>query len=68
MSGAPTCPKCGEGHWKVFRCDGTHVRTPPQVDSPPVTWGASMEGFSTFGDESDNFEFLGGMTLMRKDA
>lgn len=66
MSSPPHCEKCGSTHWKVFRCDGTHVKKPPKVDAPPIQWKGSMEGFRTFGSYSDNFNF-NGSTLLRKE-
>jgi hypothetical protein len=73
MSEAPVCSSCGERHWKVFRCDGTHVRSTveveePVVDAPPVEWGASMEGFREFGESFESYNSLGGSTLVRRDG
>ena len=75
----PVCGKCGAKHFNVFDCDGVHINalarrksnrvTKPEgfQKQPTVQWGESMEGFHSFGDRSDNFDFLGGKTLLRKE-
>lgn len=77
----PLCKDCGKHHWNVVNCDGSHkgakaaiekgrerrqdVEVRERVDMPPLIQ-KHPDGMRPWGDRLDNWDRLGGGTLVRK--
>jgi len=77
----PLCKDCGQRHWNVVRCDGSHrgataaqekererrqdVEVREKVDMPPLIQ-KHQDGMRAWGDRLDSWDRLGGGTLVRK--
>jgi hypothetical protein len=61
----PTCGKCDSRHWNFQPCEQASAeRAGPK--QPPVQWQPE-EGLRPFGNRMENFDLLGGHTLVLKE-